>query len=257
MTSSTAPRSVIVTGASGGMGGDFVRAFAATGADVVASDVARTTDAGERLAAETTALGGGRVRFVPADITSDDDLAALVEAASAGSGGVDVLVNNAGIFMDLGAKRPMTEIDNATWDQVLTVNARGTWQAIKAVAPAMRARGGGRIVSMSSGTVHAGTAGFIHYVASKAAVEAITKVTARELGGDGITANCIAPGLIETPAAVQMNSPEYLQQAAAGRFIARSMTPDDLVSTLLWLASPDSGFVTGQTIVVDGGWLQA
>ena len=189
MTSSTAPRSVIVTGAAGGMGGDFVRAFAATGADVIASDVAARTEIGEQFAAEVTAAGGGQVRFVPADITSDDDLAALVEVASARTGGVDVLVNNAGIFMDLGAKRPMTEIDNESWDRVLTVNARGTWQAVKAVVPAMRARGGGRIISMSSGTVHAGTAGFVHYVASKAAVEALTKVAARELGPDGITVN--------------------------------------------------------------------
>ncbi|MEU2348041.1 SDR family NAD(P)-dependent oxidoreductase [Modestobacter sp. NPDC049651] len=257
MTSSTAPRSVIVTGAAGGMGGDFVRAFAATGADVIASDVPQRAELGERFAAEVTADGGGQVTFVPADITSDDDLAALVEAASARSGGVDVLVNNAGIFMDLGAKRPMTEIDNESWDRVLTVNARGTWQAVKAVVPAMRARGGGRIISMSSGTVHAGTAGFVHYVASKAAVEALTKVAARELGPDGITVNCIAPGLIETEAAKQMNSPEYLQQAAASRFIARGMAPADLVSTMLWLAAPESGFVTGQTIVVDGGWLQA
>jgi NAD(P)-dependent dehydrogenase (short-subunit alcohol dehydrogenase family) len=239
------------------MGGDFVRAFAATGADVVASDVHRMREAGERLAADLSATGPGRVTFVPADITSDEDLAALVAHATRTSGGIDVLVNNAGIFMDLGAKRPMTEVTNEAWDQVLTVNARGTWQAIKAVVPAMRQRGGGRIVNISSGTVHNGTAGFIHYVASKAAVEGITKVAARELGPDDITVNAIAPGLVETQAAIEMNSPEYLRRAAESRFIVRGMTPGDLVSAVLWLSAPETGFVTGQTIVVDGGSLMA
>ncbi|OMQ15300.1 hypothetical protein A7K94_0210480, partial [Modestobacter sp. VKM Ac-2676] len=222
----------------------------------------RAAEAGARLAAEVTATGPGRVTFVPADITSDEDLAALVARAveiSGGetSGGVDVLVNNAGIFMDLGGKRPMTEVDNDSWDLVMRVNARGTWQAIKAVVPAMRRRGGGRIVNISSGTVHNGTAGFVHYVASKAAVEGITRVAARELGPDGITVNAVAPGLVETEAAVRMNSAEYLQRAAESRFIVRGMKPRDLVSAVLWLSAPESGFVTGQTVVVDGGQLLA
>jgi NAD(P)-dependent dehydrogenase (short-subunit alcohol dehydrogenase family) len=255
--STPARRSVIVTGAAGGIGGDFVRAFAALGDDVIASDVHRATAAGEALAAEATAAGPGRVTFVAADITSDEDLAALVDTAVATSGGVDVLVNNAGVFNDLGGKRPMTEIDNETWDRVLTVNARGTWQAIKAVVPSMRQRGGGRIVNISSGTVHNGTAGFVHYVASKAAVEGLTKVAARELGPDDITVNAIAPGLVETEAAVNMNSAEYLQRAAESRFIVRGMKPRDLVSAVLWLSAPETGFVTGQTVVVDGGQLLA
>jgi NAD(P)-dependent dehydrogenase (short-subunit alcohol dehydrogenase family) len=250
-------RSVVVTGATGGIGGDFVRAFAALGDDVLASDVHRATATGEELAAEVTATGPGRVTFVPADITSDDDLAALVAHAVQTSGGIDVLVNNAGIFLDLGGKRPMTEVSNEMWDRVMTVNARGTWQAIKAVVPAMRQRGGGRIVNISSGTVHNGTAGFVHYVASKAAVEGLTKVAARELGPDGITVNAIAPGLVETEAAVSMNSAEYLQRAAESRFIVRGMKPRDLVSAVLWLSAPETGFVTGQTVVVDGGQLLA
>jgi NAD(P)-dependent dehydrogenase (short-subunit alcohol dehydrogenase family) len=252
--STLAGRSVIVTGASGGIGGEFVRAFAAAGAGVVASDLAALADAGERLAA---GAGPGRVAFVPADITADDDLAALVGRAEELHGGVDVLVNNAGVFMQLGAKRPMTEVTNESWDRVMTVNARGTWQAIKAVVPEMRRRGGGRIVNISSGTAHNGVAGFVHYVASKAAVEGLTKVAARELGGDDITVNAVAPGLVETEAAVGMNSAEYLQAIAEHRFIRRAMTPRDLVSAVLWLASPDAGFVTGQTIVVDGGQLLA
>jgi NAD(P)-dependent dehydrogenase (short-subunit alcohol dehydrogenase family) len=252
-----ARRSVVVTGAGGGIGGDFVRAFAATGADVIASDVPRMAGTGERLAAEVDAVSAGRVTFVPADITSDEDLAALVAQAMDTSGGIDVLVNNAGLFMDLGGKRPMTEVTNEMWDRVLTVNARGTWQAIKAVVPAMRARGGGRIVNISSGTVHNGTAGFIHYVASKAAVEGITRVAARELGPDDITVNAIAPGLVETEAAVAMNSADYLRRAAESRFIVRGMKPRDLVSAVLWLGAPETGFVTGQTVVVDGGQLLA
>jgi NAD(P)-dependent dehydrogenase (short-subunit alcohol dehydrogenase family) len=250
-------RRVVVTGAAGGIGGDFVRAFAALGDDVIASDVHRATAAGEQLAAEVTAAGSGRVTFVPADITSDDDLAALVAHAVETSGGIDVLVNNAGIFMDLGGKRPMAEVTNEQWDRVMTVNARGTWQAIKAVVPEMRRRGGGRIVNISSGTAHNGVAGFVHYVASKAAVEGLTKAAARELGPDDITVNAIAPGLVATEAAVSMNSAEYLQRAAEARFIVRGMKPRDLVSAVLWLSAPETGFVTGQTVVVDGGQLLA
>jgi NAD(P)-dependent dehydrogenase (short-subunit alcohol dehydrogenase family) len=249
--------SVVVTGAAGGIGGDFVRAFAATGADVLACDVHSATAAGEALAAEVTAAGPGRVTFVAADITSDEDLAALVAHARDASGGIDVLVNNAGVFRQLGGKRPLTEVTNDQWDTVMTVNARGTWQAIKAVVPAMRARGGGRIINISSGTVHNGTAGFVHYVASKAAVEGITRVAARELGPDDITVNAIAPGLVETEAAVTMNSAEYLRRAAESRFIVRGMKPRDLVSAVLWLAAPETGFVTGQTVLVDGGQLLA
>ena len=250
-------RSVVVTGAAGGLGAEFVRAFVATGADVIASDVAGMTEAGAALADEATRSGPGRATFMPADITSDDDLTALFDRAVALSDGVDVLVNNAGVYLGLGAKRPITEITNEMWDRVLTVNARGTWQAIKAVVPVMRRRGGGRIVNISSGTVHNGTAGFVHYVASKAAVEGITKVAARELGPDDITVNAIAPGLVETEASVSLNQPEHLRRIAESRFIRRGMTPDDLVSAVLWLSAPESGFVTGQTIVVDGGSLLA
>ena len=250
-------RSVVVTGAGGGLGPAFVRAFAASGADVVASDRPERTEAGERLAAEVAAAGGGRVVFAAADITSDADLAALVDRAVADHGGLDVLVNNAGMFGEIGRKRPLTEIDNDAWDRVLTVNARGTWQAIKAAVPALRARGGGRIVNISSSSVHNGVAGFVHYVASKAAVEAVTKVAARELGPDAITVNAIAPGLVETEAAVGLNTPDHLRAVAAHRLIPRAMEPDDLVGAVLWLAAPGSGFVTGQTVVVDGGQLLA
>ena len=250
-------RSVLVTGAAGGIGGDFVRAFAAAGADVVASDLERSGEAGRRLADEADRTGPGRVAFAAADITSDADLAALVARAVEMYGGVDVLVNNAGVYLELGGKRPLTEVTNEMWDRVLTINARGTWQAIKAVVPEMRRRGSGRIVNISSGTAHNGVAGFVHYVASKAAVEGITRAAARELGPDDITVNAVAPGLVETDATVRMNSADYLDAIAAHRFIRRGMKPRDLVSAVLWLASPDSGFVTGQTVVVDGGQLLA
>jgi NAD(P)-dependent dehydrogenase (short-subunit alcohol dehydrogenase family) len=224
---------------------------------VIATDLPAAEERGQRLAAEATRSGPGRARFVPADVTSDEDLGALVDEAVAFSGGIDVLVNNAAVYLALGAKRPMTEVTNDMWDHVLRVNARGTWQAIKAVVPVMRGRGGGRIVNISSGTAHNGTAGFVHYVASKAAVEGLTKVAARELGGDAITVNAIAPGLVETEATVALNQPEHLSRVAEARFIRRGMVPADLVSAVLWLSAPESGFVTGQTIVVDGGQLLA
>ncbi|OZM80201.1 SDR family NAD(P)-dependent oxidoreductase [Pseudonocardia sp. MH-G8] len=246
-------KTVVVTGAAGGIGGNYVRAFAAAGANVVAADVPAAAEAGVALAEKATAAGGGPVVFVAGDVTSDADWAVLVARARDEFGGIDALVNNAAIYQGLTAKRPLTDLSTDDWDTVLRVNVRGTWQGIRAVAPVMRAGGGGRIVTISSTTARTGVPGFAHYVASKAAVEGLTRVAARELGADGITVNAVAPGLVSDEASRALNSDAYLAAAAGGRALGREMLPDDLVGAVLFLTSDAGGFVTGQTLVVDGG----
>jgi NAD(P)-dependent dehydrogenase (short-subunit alcohol dehydrogenase family) len=240
-------KTVVVTGAAGGIGERYVHAFAAAGANVVATDVPAAAEAGAELAQEAGAV------FVAGDVTSDDDWSALVARARDEFGRVDALVNNAAVYQGLGAKRPLTELSADDWDTVVRVNVRGTWQGIKAVVPAMRAAGGGRIVNISSSTARMGVPGFAHYVASKAAVEGLTRAAARELGADGITVNAVAPGLVSDEATRALNSDAYIASAAGGRALAREMVPDDLVGAVLFLASDSGGFLTGQTLVVDGG----
>lgn len=252
-TSEHTGRTVVVTGAGGGIGGDYVTAFAAAGANVVATDVAAAAETGTALAEKATAAGPGRVVFVAADVTSDPDWERVVATATTEFGRLDALVNNAAIYQGLGAKVHLTELTNESFDRVLTVNVRGTWQAIKAVTPAMRAAGGGRIVNISSTVARSGPPGFAHYVASKAAVDGLTRAAARELGPDAITVNGVAPGLVTDDATRALNTGDYIAAAAKGRALGREMVPDDLVGAVLWLASPSAAFVTGQTLVVDGG----
>ncbi|GAA2545348.1 SDR family NAD(P)-dependent oxidoreductase [Pseudonocardia hydrocarbonoxydans] len=253
MTSEHSGRVVVVTGAAGGIGGRYVASLTAAGALVVAADVAPLAERGTELAEKATAAGPGRAVFVTADITSDDDWAATVDTARREFGRIDALVNNAAIYQGLGGKRHLTALANDEWDRVLTVNVRGTWQAIKAVTPLMRESGGGRIVNISSTVARMGAPGFAHYVASKAAVDGLTRAAARELGPDAITVNAVAPGLVSDEASRTLNTDDYIAMAARGRALGREMAPDDLVGAVLWLAGPSSGFVTGQTVVVDGG----
>ena len=248
-----AGRRVLVTGASQGIGAEYVRALVAAGAQVIAADLPATAPSGTALAEAAGADGPGRAVFVPVDITDDASLAAAVERAREEFGGLDVLVNNAAIYGALRPKKPLVELTTDEWDRVLTVNVRGAWQAVRAVVPELTARGGGRIVLISSTVARMGAPGFAHYVASKAAVDGLTRAAARELGPSGITVNAIAPGLVSTEGTRAVNSEEYVARVAGTRAIPREMVPSDLVGAVLWLAGPDSGFVTGQSIVVDGG----
>jgi NAD(P)-dependent dehydrogenase (short-subunit alcohol dehydrogenase family) len=168
-------------------------------------------------------------------------------------GRIDALVNNAAIYQGLGAKTPFTDIPVAEWDRVMAVNTRGVWLGMRAVHPVMQRQQYGRVVNMASSTVHMGVPYFAHYTASKGAVMALTRSVAREVGADGITVNAIAPGLVETEATRSLNDPEYLTSAAARRAVPRSMVPEDLGPAVSFLCSRHSGFVTGQTLIVDGG----
>lgn len=243
----------LVTGATGDIGTQYVRALVSAGANVVLTDVAETADEGHALAKMASEMGPGRALFSPADVTSDQDLDRAVEIAREQFGGLDALVNNAAIYRGLGPKRPLTELLPEDWDLVLKVNVRGCWQAIKAAVPAFAQRGGGRVVNISSTVARAGVPGFAHYVASKAAVDGLTRAAARELGSDNIRVNGVAPGLVSDSATAAINPAGYAARSAHTRALNREMTPTDLVGAVLWLASRASGFVTGQTVLVDGG----
>jgi NAD(P)-dependent dehydrogenase (short-subunit alcohol dehydrogenase family) len=232
-----------VTGGAQGIGAELCRHLAAQGAAVVAADVVDPA----------WDPGGLDVTAVRADVADEGSWARLVAGVLDRHGRVDALVNNAAVYAGLGAKRPFTDITVEEWDRVLAVNTRGVWLGMRAVHPAMQRQGYGRIVNMASSTVHSGVPFFAHYTASKGAVIALTRSVAREVGADGITVNAIAPGLVETEASRGLNDPDYLAAAAGRRAVPRPMQAADLAAAVSFLCSRDSGFVTGQTLVVDGG----
>jgi NAD(P)-dependent dehydrogenase (short-subunit alcohol dehydrogenase family) len=238
----------VVTGAAQGIGAVFARRLAAEGASVVVADVADTTTCVEAIKSS-----GGRCFGIKTDITSSADLAALVEKAETEFGPIDILVNNASLFAKLQLK-PFLQMSEEEWDRVMTINARGTFQACKAVVPSMLKAGGGKIVNIASGTVYYGPPGMSHYTASKGAVVALTKTLSRELGDKNIQVNAINPGLTESEG-LQGNTQFDPARAptVASRAIKREMKPEDLVGTLLYLCTTDSDFVTGQSLNVDGG----
>ncbi|MEA2289981.1 MAG: hypothetical protein QOD55_1978 [Solirubrobacteraceae bacterium] len=235
---------VVITGGARGIGERYARAFAERGARVVIADLLR--EEGEALARELDAV------FVATDVADERSVTAMAAAAAERSGAIDVLVNNAAIYAELGGKQSFHEISVEEWDRVMAVNVRGPWLCARGVVPFMREHGGS-IVNVASVVAHIGTAGFAHYVASKAAVMGLTRALARELGPDRITVNAVAPGLVANESSRVLNEDAYLEQAARSRAVPRDMAPDDLVGAVLFLASPASAFMSGQTLIVDGG----
>lgn len=245
-------KTAIITGGAKGIGAEYSRAFAAEGANVVVADVLEAE--GESLVKELgDADGGGEALFVKTDVTRDEDTQRLASQADERFGSVDVLVNNAAIYLGLGKKKPFDEISVEEWDKVMAVNARGIWHCTKAVASYMRRQEHGKIVNISSVVERMGAGGFAHYVASKAAVSGLTRALARELGTHNVNVNAVSPGLVSNEATREVNLEEYVDQASKARSIQRDMNPDDLVGTVLFLASPESDFISGQDFVVDGG----
>ncbi|MGH3095796.1 MAG: SDR family NAD(P)-dependent oxidoreductase [Streptosporangiales bacterium] len=246
-------RVVLLTGATGDIGACYLRAFTAAGASVVATDVPATAEQGARLVDTVNARGPGRAAFAPCDVTDQESVDAAVETCHSEFGALHSVVNNAAIYGALGEKKPLTELTIDEWDLVLRVNVRGSWQVIKAAVPALSASGDGRIVNVASAVSRNGAPGFAHYVASKAAIEGLTRAAARELGKDGITVNAVSPGLVDDAATRSINNEQYLATVSSTRAIPRAMVPEDLVGAVLWLSGPESGFITGQVLVVDGG----
>jgi NAD(P)-dependent dehydrogenase (short-subunit alcohol dehydrogenase family) len=239
----------LVTGSSQGIGAALALALAAAGAKLVVSDV---TDA-LNTAAAIKDRGGEAVATI-ADVTDNASLAALVATAEQNFGPVGILINNAGVFGTLDLK-PLTQITEDEWDMVFRVNARGVFQATKAVIPSMKRAGGGAIINISSGTILRGAPMLLHYVSSKGAVFAMTRSMATELAVDNIRVNSIVVGftasrsVLAHPMMMEKIRPHTLN----ARMIKRDMTPDDICGTAVFLASDASAFITGQAVNVDGG----
>ncbi|OKO77026.1 SDR family oxidoreductase [Bradyrhizobium sp. AS23.2] len=238
-----------ITGAAQGLGAEFAIALAKAGASVVVGDIVST----DETCAAVRALGG-QAKGVMLDVTRSESVEAFVDEAVKTFGGLDILVNNAAISgqIRLGS---LTDVSSDEWDRVMTVNARGTFECIKAAVRPMKDRGYGKIINIASGTAIKGSPGIPHYVASKGAIISLTRAAARELGGCGIRVNALAPGLTMSEG-MKSNpswSGEIVASNIASRAIKREAVPADLVDTLVFLASPGSDFVTGQTLSVDGG----
>ena len=241
-------KTVAITGAAQGIGAIMAKRMAEEGANVVVTDVLDTAACVEAIKAK-----GGSAIGLTVNVTSDDDLANMVEAAEKEFGALNILVNNASIFTALQPK-PFLQIDNDEFDKVMTVNSRGVHQATKAVVPAMLKAGGGKIVNIASGTFYYGPPGLSHYTASKGAVIALTRCHGRELGDKNIQVNAIAPGLTESEGMQGHTGFDPARgPTVASRSIKRDMLPEDLLGSLMYLITSDSDFVTGQTLNVDGG----
>lgn len=240
-------RTVLITGAAGGLGRAFALGFARRGDNVVAADI--NLD-GARETARLVAEEGVKSLALQVDVTdpaSTEELAAA--AAEFGDGRIDVVVNNAAIYATV-TRSPLEEIDPAEWDLVMGVNLKGPWLVTRAVSPHLPA--GGRIINLSSATVMSGSAQWAHYVASKGGVIALTRVMAKELGARDITVNAVAPGFTLTEASLNLMDDAATYGVDRGS-IRRASQPEDIVGAALFLASPDAGYITGQTLVVDGG----
>jgi NAD(P)-dependent dehydrogenase (short-subunit alcohol dehydrogenase family) len=235
----------LVTGAAQGIGRAIAEGLAAEGARIVVADLRGAEEAAQ-------AFDGGV--GITADVASEDDVGRLVEDAVERCGSIDVLVNNAGLYASL-EMRPFDRIPLEEWRRVMDVNVASMFLMCKAVVPAMRARGGGRIVNISSGTPFRGVPFLLHYVTSKGAIVAFTRALAKELGKDDVLVNCVAPGFTMTEGVE--SHPQVIEKlrdvSIAARTIQRDQLPEDVVGAVVFLCSPGAGFVTGQTIVIDGG----
>jgi 3-oxoacyl-[acyl-carrier protein] reductase len=208
----------------------------------------------ESVAAEIRAVGGRALPLV-VDVAKKESVDAMVATALAEFGRVDVLINNASIFSNL-KKQSFDEIPDSEWQRVMEVNVNGAFFCASAVARSMRDRHFGRIINVSSASVHRGTKNYLHYVTSKSAVIGMTNAMAREVGPHGITVNCIRPGTVatEVPERVASLTPEVRQRATDLQCIPRTLVPSDLVGLAMFLATPAASFITGQTIACDGGY---
>jgi NAD(P)-dependent dehydrogenase (short-subunit alcohol dehydrogenase family) len=232
-----------------GIGFAIATELAARGSSVVVADTRDATGAALRLREQ-----GYHAIGIKMDVSSVEDTSAMAAAAAAEFGGIDILVNNAGIYSTL-VPRPFEEIDPAEWRRVMEVNTMGVFLCARAVLPHLKTRGGGRIINVSSGVAFKGNPFMAHYVASKGAVLSLTRAMATELGRYNILVNSVAPGFTLSEG-VKRNAELVAgvkEPSLRGRVLARDMAPADLVGAVAFFAGPDSAFITGQTLVVDGG----
>jgi len=235
----------VVTGAAQGIGRAIADGLASEGARIVVADIQ-----GAEAAAEGYDDGVG----LTVDVADEAAVERLVRETVDRCGGLDILVNNAGLYASL-AMRPFDEIPLAEWRQVMDVNVASMFLTCRAAVPVMREAGGGAIVNISSGTPFRGVPFLLHYVTSKGAIVAFTRALAKELGKDGVRVNCVAPGFTMSDGVKE--HPEVIEKlrdvSVAARTIQRDQEPADVVGAVVYLAGPAASFVTGQTIVIDGG----
>jgi NAD(P)-dependent dehydrogenase (short-subunit alcohol dehydrogenase family) len=235
----------VVTGAAQGIGRAIADGLSREGARIVVADLRRAEEASS---AYPDGVG------LTVDVASEDDVARMTEHVLERCGSVDVLVNNAGLYATL-PMRPFTEIPLEEWNRVMEVNVASMFLACRAVVPIMRAQGGGNIVNISSGTPFRGVPFLLHYVTSKGAIVALTRALAKEVGKDGIHVNCVAPGFTMSDGVKAQ--PEVIEAlrdvSVAARVIQRDQVPEDVVGAVVFLCTPAADFITGQTMVIDGG----
>jgi NAD(P)-dependent dehydrogenase (short-subunit alcohol dehydrogenase family) len=251
MDGSLRGRVALVTGGGKGIGAHYVQALASNGAKVAAADIDQA--AAESTAARLTSEGGAEVIGLPIDVADEASVQRAVDQTVQRFGRLDILVNNAALYSALLPKRKFWEETAEAWDRVLAVNLKGNFLCAKAAFPHLKESGHGRIINIASGTVFTGSPGFLHYVTSKGGVIAFTRALARDCGEFGITVNAIAPGLTASETALATYPEGEIAARASSRAIKRTEVPEDLVGAVCFLASDAAAFITGQTLVVDGG----
>ena len=240
-------RVIIVTGGAKGIGRAYCLGAAGEGARVVVADIADTTPTAKDVEAR-----GAQALGVECDVAREADTQRLATETLARFGRIDVLVNNAALYGTL-QRRPFMEIPVEEWDRVMAVNLRGLFLCARAVFPAMKTQGKGKIINIASSTFFKGVPDYIHYTTSKGGVVGFTRSLARELGPFGIRVNAIAPGFTLSGENEKNISDERKRGNIEARMLKRAEVPEDIVGTMLFLASDDSDFITGQTLLVDGG----
>jgi NAD(P)-dependent dehydrogenase (short-subunit alcohol dehydrogenase family) len=242
-------RVAIITGAAQGLGASYARALAAEGASVAIAD----KDSGLAVV-EDIKNTGGQALDIPTDVSDEDATRNMVAKTIKEFGKLDILINNAAIFTAVERKK-FDEISVEEWDRMHAVNVRGTWLCCKAAIPEMRNRGYGKIINIATSRIFQGVPFFLHYDATKGAVMAMTRSLCREVGEDGIRVNCIAPG--STMSENVRKRTNWMGSGGAAqlknRMLKREEVPEDLKGTVIFLSSAESDFVTGQTMLVDGG----
>jgi NAD(P)-dependent dehydrogenase (short-subunit alcohol dehydrogenase family) len=245
MSGSLEGKIAIVTGAGQGIGNAIAKGLAAEGARIVVADLNRAEEA-----AEAFEDGVG----LTVDVADEEQVARMADEVAERCGQIDILVNNAGLYASL-AMRPFTEIPVDEWRQVMDVNVLSMFLTCRAVVPRMREQGGGRIVNISSGTPFRGVPFLLHYVTSKGAIVALTRALAKELGKDDVLVNCVAPGF--TLSEGVREHPEVVEAlrdvSVSARTLQRDQQPEDVVGAVVFLCGPGASFITGQTMVIDGG----
>src|SRR4051812_37957961 len=235
----------LVTGAAQGIGRAIADGLAAEGARIVVADL---SGADEAAATYTGGVG------ITADVANEDDVQRLVDETVSSCGGIDILVNNAGLYASL-EMRSFEQIPLEEWQRVMDINVASMFLMCRAVAPHLRERGGGKIVNISSGTPFRGVPFLLHYVTSKGAIVAFTRALAKELGRDGIHVNCVAPGVTLSKGVEE--HPEVIEAlrdvSVSGRTLQRDQVPEDVVGAVVFLCTGAADFITGQTMVIDGG----